>query len=200
MTRIPLSCYFPRTDRILLKKHRVPQTQAYVLGGRALLVLLVMALPSQGQIEFQEIAEVSSDARGNLPIPQLSGGNVAWNEADAIRVWDGSSIQTVIDSSTTIPGHSRQFDGGISLGSFDQGVISFISQTSPAGPLPQIRGVYQYDGINVTTVADRSTVSPSTGNPLSVFMRLVRSDGTDVAFVAKIPRVYAGSIHVSVAF
>ena len=145
-------------------------------------VVLLFAIFSptvQAQYAFQNVANLPLD---ELVSPLLSNGQIAWDESgteDVIRFWDGTTTTTVVNESSVIPGSGATFSSTFVPG-LSNGVITFRGQ----GGSPQQRGIYQFDGNAISTIADRSTISPVTGNAFSSFGSYA-IDGGDVAFVAQ---------------
>ena len=146
----------------------------------ALVVLLCAALTqtAQGQFTFQRIVDLPVD---ELTSPVLSNGQIAWNELrgnDIIRFWDGNTTTTVLSSSSVIPGSTEQFSS-VYIPHLSNGTITFRGQ----GGNPQQRGIYQFDGNTISTVADLTTAVPGSSTTLQSFRRHA-VDGNDVAFIA----------------
>lgn len=128
------------------------------------------------QFTFQEIEETPLDAN---VVPVLSNGQIAWSNIvgdDIIRFWDGTTTTTVLDNSSVIPGSSQNFTS-VSSPQLSNGVITFRG----IGGNPQQRGIYRYDGSEISTLVDSNTAAPG-GNSNFFSFRDYDVDGTDLVF------------------
>ena len=159
------------------------RTSGIVVGKCTLCALIVLLGATftqavQGQFNFQRIADLPVD---EFTSPVLSNGQIAWDEIsgdDIIRFWDGNTTTTVLSSSSVIPGSTVRFSS-VFTPQLSNGIITFRGQ----GGSPQQRGIYQFDGNAISTVADLTTAVPGSSTTLRLFRRH-SVDGNDVAFIA----------------
>ncbi len=117
-----------------------------------------------------------------LQTPSLSGNGTAFARVnftsspplhDALYLYSGACIKTVVDTSTPIPGGTGAFDN---FGPFmlDNGELAFIGGRNKA---PQQMGVYRTHQGAVERIADFNMMAPGTAQPFSYFWKLAAWQG-----------------------
>ena len=125
-------------------------------------------------------SDVCPAGSGNLCVlqrPSLWGNALAFVRAnyasnlpvqEAILLYSGATLSTVVDLTTLIPNGSGTFDNYHAFMLYD-GELAFIGSQ---GTDPQQMGVYRTRQGAIERIADKSTVAPGTTQPFSYFWKV----------------------------
>ncbi|HXX33835.1 MAG TPA: Ser-Thr-rich GPI-anchored membrane family protein [Thermodesulfobacteriota bacterium] len=120
---------------------------------------------------------------GNIPtfdVPVISGEDVAFRASNAqfsgIYLFNGTTLSTVADSNTPIPGGSGNFT------SFSQPAISSGIVAFQGSEYSGQNGIYQFDGIALSKVADTNTAIPGGSGNFDFFSESAAISNGNVAF------------------
>ena len=116
-----------------------------------------------------------------------ASNSVSGGAGQGIYKFSGGTITKLVDTSTPLGGGTFATNGFVGFSpSFDGTNVSFIGAGSGGE-----RGVYLISGGNITTVADRTTTIPGTGDTFTEFT-ISSIDGDRIVFMGRGPNSLVG--------